>query len=183
MASFYTVSWNSRLYVVILIAYFRICWYIRLHWSMYFEMHRWTMCISQLILKYVSILCSYSIVSRNMVPYKPYFISAFWDEILNEYGLAMYFGIQMCRRILWYLILRYSICWCFVFHHIQKYHTIWTGCQPYLKKRKAAPEAVRLLLEEKESWPEVVRLLLEEKESCREAVRLLLEKKEYRLEV
>lgn len=64
------------------------------------------------------------------------FYSVFQDEILEEYRLAMYFGIQMCRRMLWDLILRYDICWGFVFHHIQKYDTIWTGCQPYLEKRR-----------------------------------------------
>ena len=64
------------------------------------------------------------------------FYSVFQDEILEEYRLAMYFGIQICRRILWDLILRYGIYWGFVFYHIQKYDTIWIGCQLYLKKRR-----------------------------------------------
>ena len=77
------------------------------------------------------------------------FYSVFQDEILEEYRLAMYFGIQICRRMLWDLILRYSICWGFVFHHIQKYDTIWIGCQPYLKKRKAVARRCAYCLEKR----------------------------------
>ena len=77
------------------------------------------------------------------------FYSVFQDEILEEYRLAMYFGIQICRRMLWDLILRYSICWGFVFHHIQKYDTIWIGCQPYLKKRKAVARRCVYCLEKR----------------------------------
>ena len=87
------------------------------------------------------------ILSWDRIPIS--FYGVFWDEILEEYGLAMYFRIQMCRRMLWDLILRYSICWCFVFYHIQKYDTIWIGCRSYLKKRRAVSRPRAYCLEKR----------------------------------
>ena len=102
----------------------------------HFEIHSYPMLLFYCIWKYGTIWTWFRmcILRWDRIPIS--FYSVFRDLIWTEYGLTMYFGIQMCRRMLWDLILRYSICWCFISHHIQKYHTIWTGYQPYLKKRR-----------------------------------------------
>ena len=105
----------------------------------HFEMYSYPMFLFYLIWKYCIIWTLFSVCILRWDRISISFYSVFQDEILEEYRLALYFRIQMCMRMLWDLILRYSICWVFVFHHIQKYDTIRIGCQLYLKKRKADP--------------------------------------------
>ena len=102
----------------------------------HFEIHSYPIFIFYPIWKYDTIWTWFLMCILRWDRISISFYSVFRDEILEEYRLDLYFGIQMCRRMLWDIILRYSICWCFVFYHIQKYDTIWIGCQPYLEKRR-----------------------------------------------